>query len=48
MHCHDDIVIEHPDITAAVMKEIMEEPPAWAENLGVPITVETWTRSRYR
>ena len=48
LHCHDEIVVEHPGITGAIMKEIMEEPPQWAANLGVPIAVEAWIGKRYR
>jgi DNA polymerase I-like protein with 3'-5' exonuclease and polymerase domains len=45
---HDEIVVEHPEITAAVMREIMEERRAWAERIGVPIATETWIGTRYR
>jgi DNA polymerase len=48
MHCHDEIVVEHPDITAQLMKEIMEERPQWAVELGVPVMVESWVGKRYR
>jgi DNA polymerase len=48
MHCHDEIVVEHPAITAAQMQEIMMERPQWASALGVPIAVEAWTGKRYR
>jgi DNA polymerase len=48
MHCHDEIVVEHPDITAEIMTEIMAERPAWAADLGVPVMVEAWTGKRYR
>jgi DNA polymerase len=48
MHCHDEIVIEHPDVTAELMQEIMAERPQWAIDLGVPIAVEVWTGKRYR
>jgi DNA polymerase len=48
MHCHDEIVVEHPDITAERMTEIMAESPAWAAALGVPISVKSWVGKRYR
>jgi DNA polymerase len=47
-HCHDEITVEHPEITAVTMQEIMAERPQWAANLGVPISVEAWTGKRYR
>jgi DNA polymerase len=48
MHCHDEIVVEHPDVTASAMQEIMAERPQWAVDLGVPVTVEAWTGKRYQ
>jgi DNA polymerase len=48
MHCHDEIVVEHPEITAVTMQEIMAERPQWAANLGVPVSVEAWVGKRYR
>jgi DNA polymerase len=48
MHCHDEIVIEHPEITTETMKEIMEGRPQWAVELDVPVKVEAWTGKRYR
>jgi DNA polymerase len=48
MHCHDEIVVEHPEITAATMQEIMTERPQWAADLGVPVSVEAWVGKRYR
>jgi DNA polymerase len=48
MHCHDEIVVEHPEITEAIMREIMAERPVWAAELGVPIAVEAWVGKRYR
>ena len=45
---HDEIVVEHPSITEAIVKEIMAEQPQWAVGLGVPIAVEAWTGKRYR
>jgi DNA polymerase len=47
-HCHDEITVEHPEITAVTMQEIMAERPQWAAELGVPITVEAWVGKRYR
>jgi DNA polymerase len=48
MHCHDEIVVEHPEITAELMKEIMSERPRWAVELGVPVMVKAWVGRRYR
>jgi DNA polymerase len=48
MHCHDETVVEHPEITEELMKEIMSERPQWAIDLGVPIAVEAWVGKRYR
>jgi DNA polymerase len=48
LHCHDEIVVEHPEITVSLMQEIMQERPQWAVELGVPISVEAWTGRRYR
>jgi DNA polymerase len=48
MHCHDEIVVEHPEITASLMREIMAERPQWAVELGVPVSVEAWVGQRYR
>jgi len=48
MHCHDEIIVENPNITAELMQEIMSERPAWAAELGVPISVEAWVGKRYR
>jgi DNA polymerase bacteriophage-type len=48
MHCHDGIVVEHPEIAKPLMEEIMAEPPAWAAQLGAPIAVEAWVGKRYR
>jgi DNA polymerase len=47
-HCHDEIVIEHPEITGLLMEEIMSKPSVWAAELGVPIAVEAWVGKRYR
>jgi DNA polymerase len=47
-HCHDEIVVEHPNITKPLMEEIMSERPQWAAKLGVPIGVEAWVGKRYR
>jgi DNA polymerase len=48
MHCHDEIVVEHPIITSWRMQQIMAESPQWATELGVPIAVEAWVGKRYR
>jgi DNA polymerase len=48
MHVHDEIIVEHPRITEAIIEEIMAEPPRWAAKLGVPIAVEKWVGRRYR
>jgi DNA polymerase len=44
---HDEIVVEHPDITRETMEQIMSERPAWAENLGVPVKAKAWVGKRY-
>jgi DNA polymerase len=48
MHCHDEMVTEHPTITVALMRGIMGERPEWAIKLGVPVSVEAWVGKRYR
>ena len=45
---HDEVVVEHPEITKAMMEGIMATRPAWAEKLGVPIAAEAWVGKRYR
>jgi DNA polymerase len=45
---HDEIVVEHPDITAAMVEEIMSESPEWAIDIGLPVAVEAWVGKRYR
>ena len=47
-HCHDEITVEHPEITAVTMQEIMAERPRWAVELDVPVKVEAWVGRRYR
>jgi DNA polymerase len=48
MHCHDEIVVEHPSVTKGIVEEIMSERPRWAADLGVPVSVEAWVGRRYR
>jgi DNA polymerase bacteriophage-type len=45
---HDEIVVEHPRITEAIVEEIMDQRPCWAAELGVPITAKAWIGKRYR
>jgi DNA polymerase len=45
---HDEIVVEHARVTKEIIREIMQEPPPWAVDLGVPISVEAWVGKRYR
>ena len=45
---HDEIVVEHADISKEIMQRIMSERPAWAEKLGVPIRAKAWIGKRYR
>ena len=45
---HDEIVVEHPDITKETMERIMSERPPWAEKLGVPVRAKAWVGKRYR
>jgi DNA polymerase len=44
---HDEIVVEHPDITRETMERIMSERPPWAEELGVPVKAKAWVGKRY-
>jgi DNA polymerase bacteriophage-type len=44
---HDEIVVEHPDITKETMERIMAERPPWAEKLGVPVKAKAWVGKRY-
>jgi DNA polymerase len=44
---HDEVVVEHPEITKQIMEEIMTKRPQWAEKIGVPIAVKAWVGSRY-
>ena len=45
---HDEIVVEHPDITKETMERIMSERPPWAVKLGVPVRAKAWVGKRYR
>jgi DNA polymerase len=45
---HDEVVVEHPEITKAAMEALMTIRPAWAEKLGVPVAAEAWVGKRYR
>ena len=45
---HDEIVIEHPEITKELVKEIMSERPQWAVEIELPVAVEAWSGRRYR
>jgi DNA polymerase bacteriophage-type len=45
---HDEIVVEHPDITRETMQRIMSARPPWAEKLGVPVKAKAWVGQRYR
>jgi hypothetical protein len=45
---HDEVVVEHPQITREQVREIMSEPPQWAADLGLPVAVEAWCGKRYR
>jgi DNA polymerase len=44
---HDEIVVEHPDITRETMERIMSERPPWAVKLGVPVRVKAKVGKRY-
>ena len=48
LHWRARVVVEHPEITKAMMEEIMVTRPVWAEKLGVPIAAEAWVGKRYR
>jgi DNA polymerase bacteriophage-type len=45
---HDEIVVEHSDITKETMEQIMSQRPQWAEKLGVPVKAKAWVCKRYR
>jgi DNA polymerase len=45
---HDEIVVEHTDITKETIERIMSERPPWAEKLGVPVRAKAWAGKRYR
>jgi DNA polymerase len=45
---HDEIVVEHPDITKETMQRIMSARPPWAEKLDVPVKAKAWIGKRYR
>lgn len=45
---HDEIIVEHPDITKETLEEIMSVRPQWAEQLGVPVKAKAWVGKRYR
>jgi DNA polymerase len=47
---HDELVTEIDESRAdpSVLQQIMEDTPAWARNLGVPVGAECWAGERYR
>ena len=47
---HDEIICEVDGYDANVVRfqELMEQSPGWAEDMGIPIAVETWVGTRYR
>jgi DNA polymerase len=47
---HDEIVSEvRSDLAdAKALRQIMEDRPAWAMELGIPVSAETWTGDCYR
>lgn len=47
---HDEIVCDaEPAVDNAVkLKQIMEDIPAWAKNMQIPVEAETWAGDRYR
>jgi DNA polymerase bacteriophage-type len=45
---HDEVVVEHPEITKPTMEKIMGARPTWADKLGVPVAAEAWVGKRYR
>lgn len=50
LEVHDEIVTEplKPDADLLAFKQIMEEVPAWARGLEIPVAVETWANERYK
>lgn len=50
MTVHDEIICDaepHPD-NAVKLKQIMEDRPAWAVDMQIPVEAECWTGERYR
>lgn len=47
---HDELVLEQRerDANPKLLQEIMEDIPAWAKALRVPVAAETWAGQRYR
>lgn len=47
---HDELVLEQllRDANATALKQIMEDIPAWAKALQVPVESEVWTAERYK
>jgi DNA polymerase I-like protein with 3'-5' exonuclease and polymerase domains len=46
---HDEIVSEAPEGTDLDrFTRLMEQRPAWAEQMQVPVAVEAWSGTRYR
>jgi DNA polymerase len=47
---HDELVLEqrHRDANPKVLQQIMEDIPAWAKALKVPVEAEVWAGPRYR
>jgi DNA polymerase len=45
---HDEILVEHPNITKETLEKIMSVRPQWAEQLGVPVKAKAWVGKRYR
>jgi DNA polymerase len=47
---HDEAICEVPEAVAdkAMFQAIMEERPAWAERMVIPIAVDAWVGNRYR
>lgn len=47
---HDEVVCEVPENGADLdrFEQIMAEPTAWSERIGIPIAVEAWQGRRYK
>lgn len=45
---HDEIICEAENADPKMLQQIMTDVPAWAREIKVPVSVETWAGERYR